>query len=232
MNNYNVELSFNQWIQWIDWRRKNNCDSLYNDDIKTEMESGLAYWKGKDKKSRKCLVITGRMLDPKRPQRMKTFQKFVLYLIESKLKELFIEMDNQEDYKVNSINDRFVIIYDRRGLTFNHIDPNLQTSSRPLFDSLKRFYGGFLSSIYIVHSNIFFWTFFQILRPFLMITNVSNRLILVETRDDLLEYFDDNEIHLLDPSMTITTTLSSDVNSSNSITDNNETITTPEKIDR
>ena len=54
--------------------------------------------------------------------------------------------------------------------------------------------------VYVLHANWFFWTLYHaVLRPFLALVSAKGyeRLRLVPTRDDLLEYFEADQLGVL-----------------------------------
>jgi hypothetical protein len=59
-------------------------------------------------------------------------------------------------------------------------------------------YGSRLGVIYIVHTNVFFWLLYVLLiRPFLGLFQVHSKVVVVETVEDLLPYFDADQLFLL-----------------------------------
>lgn len=78
------------------------------------------------------------------------------------------------------------ILYDRRGMGDEHIDPTLYAICRELFSELQMHYGSRLGMIYILHMNWFFWLLYQyIIQPFIELYN-SRLLCVVETPSDLI----------------------------------------------
>ncbi len=52
--------------------------------------------------------------------------------------------------------------------------------------------------IYVVHTNMFFWLLYIVLiRPFLGLFRVSSKVVVVETVEELLQYFDAEQLFLL-----------------------------------
>ena len=190
-NNYDLEISYSKWLEWVTFRHTYKCDSITEDDIKNEMDLGLAKWRGKDKQGRPCLVITGRLLNaddqPNYKVTAKSFRKFLIKTVEDGVK-----LANQENM------DQICVIYDRRGLEFRHIDPNLFRACSDLIEKLKQFYGDRVGLIYVLYTNWLFWTMYHVLiKPMLMILRSAHKIFVADTVDDLLEYFDDDKLLLV-----------------------------------
>jgi hypothetical protein len=90
------------------------------------------------------------------------------------------------------------ILYDRRGLDDQHLDPNLYQICRDLFSELQVQYGDRLGLIYVVHINWFFWVLYQyVMQPFLELTG-RKVVQVVETPEELTAKgcFAEEELHL------------------------------------
>lgn len=91
------------------------------------------------------------------------------------------------------------ILYDRRGLGDEHLDPNLYQICRDQFGEMQAHYGERLGLIYVVHINWFFWLLYQyIMQPFLEITG-RPMVQVVETPEELLAkncFASESELHL------------------------------------
>ena len=184
-NHYNLEVAYEKWVQFVQFRRKIGADSIVDDMIKWETEAQLGYWKGEDRKGNKCCVITGRQLVPGSKVGYTSFYKFVIRLVE--------EGCLYRPVKSQIISPKVCVIYDRRGLKSSNIDPMLYTVCRQIIDDLTFWYGNNLETLYIVNNSWFFWiSFYFLIKPF-----IQNKVIAVSKRSDLLEYFEDHELFLL-----------------------------------
>jgi len=184
-NHHNLEVAYEKWVQFIQWRRKVGANSILDEQIKWETEAQLGYWKGQDKKGSKCCIITGRQLVPDSKVSYSSFYKFVIRLVEEGC--LYRPIKNQET------NPKVCVIYDRRGLKSSNIDPMLYTVCRQIIDDLTFWYGSNLETLYIVNISWFFWiSFYFLIKPF-----IQNKVVAVAKRSDLLEYFEDHELFLL-----------------------------------
>ena len=184
-NHYNLEVAYEKWVQFIQWRRKVGADSIQDDHIKAETDAQLGFWKGKDKKGSHCCVITGRQLVPGSCIGYSSFYKWIIRLVEEGCLYRPIKHQNHSP--------KVCVIYDRRGLQSSNIDPMLYTVCRQIIDDLTFWYGNNLETLYIVNISWFFWiSFYFLIKPF-----IQNKVIAVAKRSDLLEYFEDHELFLL-----------------------------------
>jgi hypothetical protein len=185
-----LEVALTQWHGWVKWRHDVNIDDINEEEIKNEREEGVVTWRGRNKEGMLCCVITGRMLDPiNRKGTPRSFKKFILKTVEEGLRQA----DESSETKV-------CIIYDRRGLEFKHIDPNLYQFCRKDFEVLRDYYGDRIGAIYVLYTNVFFWIMYHlILRPLSAIWTNMEKLIVVDKAEDLLEYFESDQLYLLSP---------------------------------
>lgn len=192
MGKYEVEAAYVLWLEWIKWRRSYEIDDIDEEYIRSDKESGIAQWRGKDKLGRPCLVLTGRMLDPiNRTGTMKSFLKFVLHTSEHG-----VQLIENSDLK------EVCIVYDRRGLGFEHIDPNLFMCTRQAVQGLRKWYGIHIGVIYVLYTNVLFWTLYHvILRPILGILSSGNKFVVCDKNEDLLQYFYEEDLLLTSPSV-------------------------------
>jgi hypothetical protein len=75
-NLYDLETAVGEWEGWVKWRHEANVapDQITDEEIIAEKEEGIFAWRGRNKDNMKCLVITGRALDP--IHRKGTFRSF------------------------------------------------------------------------------------------------------------------------------------------------------------
>jgi hypothetical protein len=187
-NNYNIDNALSLYLKWIDYRISVNADNITNDDIKAEINYNLAPWKGKDKNNRPCCIITGRNLPISniRLGNYKTFNQFLIRTVEDGCK--LADENNSEE---------LCIIYDRRCLEYSNIDPILNRMCKSTIDELKNFYRYRLGKIYIVHINWFYWAIFYLfLKPLFGLFDLQNKIHIVSNRDELLEYFNEEDLFL------------------------------------
>lgn len=178
-NHFNLEVAYDHWLKFVCWRRKVKADDITDNDIKVYTDKKIGFWKGQDKNGCKCCIITGRQLNPI-DVCYSSFPKFIIRLVEQGC--LY-----NEDHT-----SKICVIYDRRGLKSHNIDPMLYTLCRQTIDDLTFFYGKRLSVIYVIETSWFFWLSFYLWKPFL-----QNKVVAVKKRSDLLDYFEDNELHLI-----------------------------------
>jgi len=188
-NQYDVEATVQQWIEWVKWRHEIMVDAIEEDEIKAEKEEAVFVWRGQNKEKMKCCVITGRALDPLgRKGTNRSFKRHFIKTVEDGLKAV----DDDEQ-------DKVCFIYDRRGLEFKHIDPNLFNFCKKVGEEMRDWYSDRVGVIYVVHMNFFFWILFSILvQPALTLfsPNFSKKFVMVETPEELLKYFDEEDLLL------------------------------------
>ena len=82
--------------------------------------------------------------------------------------------------------------------------PSLSTTIHPIHPlhlARQVHYGCRLGMVYVLHANWLFWTLYHaVLRPFLAVVSSRGyeRLRLVQAKDDLLEYFEADQLGVLD----------------------------------
>ena len=73
------------------------------------------------------MVVTGRLMDPvNRRGTCRSFKRYLIKMVEEGLQAT----DDLEE-------DRMCIVYDRRGLEFQHIDPNMFNFCKPLIEEMQ-----------------------------------------------------------------------------------------------
>lgn len=218
---YDLESSLNHWNEWVQWRHDNGVDAITTDQIKHEIAEGIIVWRGHNKQNMPCCVITGRLLDPiNRAGTPLSFKRYVLKTVEDQMESITMQVGdgnrqgssalsappssssiredgNEESKEMVDSSDKVCIIYDRRDLTFDNIDPNLYQFCKSVIITMRDFYSDRIGVVYVLHSNFVFWSIFMVLvRPFLFVLSQSSRLILVEQPEELLEHFDEVDLVL------------------------------------
>lgn len=219
---YDLETSLHHWDEWVRWRQENKVDSITTDQIKHEISEGILAWRGHNKQNMPCLVVTGRLLDPiNRAGTPLSFKNYILKTVEDQMVEHMIKQadggneassspappssssirsedgNEESSEKIASCPDKVCVIYDRRDLTFENIDPNLYQFCKKTILQMRDFYNDRLGVVYVVHSNFLFWSIFMVfVRPLLFITSQNSRFILVEKPEELLQHFDEDQLLL------------------------------------
>lgn len=165
-----VPSAIRQWREWVAWREQFAVDCT-EEAVHQEISSEVACWRGRDKQGRRCLVVIGRNHSPTR-RKIKSFKKFLVYIVEKGC--LFDGMLDSSDKE-----HEVCVLYDRRGLTNSHTDPDLVQICQETIGILRRFYGKRLGVVYILHVNFVFWLLYLILRPVLFILNMHTKFIIV-----------------------------------------------------
>ena len=171
-------------------------NNITDEEVKYELKEGIIACRGHNKDNMKCVVVTGRMLDPERRLGSNvSFKKYILRSAESILEE----SSNNAAAGGQGETDKVCIIYDRRGLEFENIDPNLYQYCRNLMEELQYWYSKRLGVIYILHTNMMYWLLYTVLlMPLLAIMGVGSKFVVVEETSELLQYFDEDQLFLLE----------------------------------
>ena len=189
-------VSFNEWKEWISWRREHNLPTAKDTDFEDLIAYGLASWSGHDREGRPCLILTGRNLDPKAPKSRALFKRYVAYIADKGML-----LCNEE--KV----EQCVILYDRRDMGFENIDTGLVSAVQPELKAISRYYKDRIAVIYILHLNILWRVLFTaLIVPALWFVNSMDRLLIVQSVDELGDYFEGEELHLNSSSLSVAQT--------------------------
>ena len=210
--NHHLEGAMAEWQEWVDFRRKSKADSITAETVQELINARLAEWKGADKEGRPCLIITGRKMTKEVPRSPTLFRQFIIYLAEEGLKKA-LEQQQQEQPLVSETNidrssagtaatndGRVVIIYDRRGLLFEHIDINLHRDCQAVLHEIRRFYSDRVHCFHIVYMTWGHWVaYYLLLKPLLGLSGSANKFLATETEDGLLPYFPPEQLKHLQP---------------------------------
>ena len=213
--NHHLEGAMSEWEQWRDFRRFNKADSITAESVKELVAAGLAEWKGTDLEGRPCLIVTGRNLTSNVPRVPALFRQFIIYLAETQLRA-FLDMeaaaaaDGVEDESPISRTGsgprpapslgQAVVIYDRRGLLFEHIDINLYRDCRDVLSDVRRFYSDRLHCFYILFMTWGHWAmYYLLLKPLLGLTGNAGKFVAIDDEPELLQYFPQTQISFLQP---------------------------------
>jgi len=186
---YDVNESFKEWVVWVQWRRDMCVNDFKEEDFAVLTKMGFADWRGQDKEGRPCLVLTARLLDRYiEPQpEVKLFQQYLIYMAE---KGVHLCDELQVEHAC--------IIYDRRAMETRHTSVTLHNAMRPILQNVHRFYSRErIGRLYIVHLNLVYSIFLSVLlKPLMAVLDDSSKLVSVQTKGELREYFDSNGLLL------------------------------------
>lgn len=183
-----IEVALNRWHGWVEWRHVNEIDKITDADVSNELNEGIFSWRGKNKQGMQCCVITARMLRPE--DRKGTFNSFKKHLLR------FVDEGMRRADETDQ--DKICIIYDRRGLEYENIDPNLYQFCKKAIDEMREWYGNRIGAVYVVHVNMMFWLLYTVLLfPIMYMWSSSDRMIILNEAEELLQYFDEDQLQLL-----------------------------------
>ena len=178
--------SYREWEDWVTWRRSMQLHTAKDADFADLAAYGIASWKGHDREGRPCLVLTGRLLDPQSPKPRNLFKRYVAYIAEKGM-----HICNQENV------EKCVILYDRRGMGFEHINTGLVSAVQPELRAVSRFYKDRVSVIYILHLNILWRVLYSaIVIPALWLVSSVDKLLIFQSVHELDDYFEKKDLGL------------------------------------
>lgn len=147
-----LERSLSEWHRWVQWRRDQDVNRLLSADeeMRHEMHEKIFRWAGQNKQRMLCCVVTARQLDAQgRQGSYSSYKKYLVRTVEEGLRRIDACQDQ-------SLSEQVCIIYDRRGLDYNNVDPGLHQSCRRLVEELRDFHGDRLGALYVLHCD---WPF-------------------------------------------------------------------------
>eukprot|EP00600_Ochromonadales_sp_CCMP1393_P006258 CAMPEP_0174961800 /NCGR_PEP_ID=MMETSP0004_2-20121128/4439_1 /TAXON_ID=420556 /ORGANISM="Ochromonas sp., Strain CCMP1393" /LENGTH=287 /DNA_ID=CAMNT_0016210281 /DNA_START=162 /DNA_END=1025 /DNA_ORIENTATION=+ len=186
---YEIEAGLNMWEEWVRWRHANEIDQIQENEIEHERRENIFAWRGKNKEGMKCLVVTGRNLDPS--ERKGSFRSFKRHLLKV-IDEGLMAVDDDEQ-------DQICILYDRRGLEFEHIDPNLYQFCRKASDDMRYFYENRVGALYILELNWLYWIFYRVvISPAMALLSATfhKKFFTANSPADLLAHFHEEDLQL------------------------------------
>ena len=216
---HNIENSFQEWVEWVNWRRGNDCNNICEDNFKERiLPTGIAEWRGEDREGRPTLQLTGRNLTLEwKDKRPKEFKRFVIYMAEKG-----VHLLNEKGLETACV------CYDRRMLDYEHCDTSLHAFCKNTFRDVRRFYGDRIGKIYILNMNwLFWWMFSWLFKPIIGIWNTEmvNKIHAVQTKEELFSFYEQDRLELDDSNLdgTSATTGTTNNNDEGAIADLNET---------
>lgn len=98
-----------------------------------------------------------------------------------------------QDSSLSLSDSGVAIVYDRRGMTFEHIDAGLHHACSELTRQIKYWYGDCINKVYVVHINSFFWATYYLLKPFLDCL-IGDKVIILNEAKDIRQYIDEDQL--------------------------------------
>ena len=173
--------AMDMWTNWRKWKIEYGVDNINEKDIENELRAGKAFWYGRDKQNRPCLIVK---IKRHRPGQISTDEtvKFGVYMIEQGIK------------KCNEAGaDQIVIIYDREGFEKKNFDTKLAGVLKSLIKILQDYYAERLAMMYVLHPNWFYKVVFGMIKPFLD-EKTRQKIKLVDKLEDLKEEFREDQL--------------------------------------
>ena len=131
-------------------------------------------------------MLTGRLMDPQMNKSRSLFRRYAVYMADQGM-----QLCNKQ--KV----EHCCILYDRREMGFEHIDNGLSDALKPQMREVSRFYRDRVGVMYIFHLNILWRVMFSVMgAPLLWLLGHLNKILPVQTVEDLTEYFDSSGLLL------------------------------------
>lgn len=200
-DNYNIEQAYSAWAIYERWRLTTLAHARSDAEmVMIENLKGFVRWTGRDSSGRLCCFLSGRHFQAMGHRKYsRSFELFVLEEFESGISRALLDKENRAITAASSI----AIVYDRRSMTYENIDPHLSSKMKEFISKFREYYGPLISVVYLVHVNWFLWALFTYLfDPILRCWLRARRLIVLRNARDMLEFVDLEQLpegYLLEP---------------------------------
>ena len=172
-------------LKWQAWRAEFGVDNITKEHVKNEIASGKAYFNDfYDKSGRACCVVRPRLHNP-RVRDISECMRYGVYLLEEGIKR---------SEKLGK-SEQVCVLYDRSGFNYRNFDLELFTTSKNLVTMLQDNYAERLGALYVLGAGWFYWMIFNIVKVFLT-QRTKEKIILISSKDELLDYFDADQLEL------------------------------------
>jgi len=189
---FDIDASLARWNAYQDWRATTLSHSRSHDELELIAQlSGFVEWTGRDSAGRRCCYLTARHFNVAGHRRAAlSFSRFVLEQFETGVSDALSSRSTS-----SMASSTIAVIYDRRGSSYDNVDPHLATKLRDFVSLFREYYSHFIGVVYIVHVNWFLWIFFvYICDPILRCCLRGRRLIVLREARDILEFVDLEQI--------------------------------------
>lgn len=178
---FNVDAALAMWQRWVDWRISYRADSITEEEMMPHIVKGKAFFHGKDKQGRICLIIRVRHHNPQDFTPEETL-RYSIYLAECAVKLADTEGTGQ-----------ICIVYDRSDITDANQDPNLISLVKQMASIFQDFYAERLGALYVLHVTWLHWLLYHAVRPTLP-KRTREKLHVMRNAKSLKEFFDDDQL--------------------------------------
>lgn len=178
---FDVTSSFEMWTKWVDWRREYRADEITENEMMPHIQTGKAFFHGKDKQGRPCLIVKVRNHWPEQFSPEETL-RYSIYLVECAVK-----LADQEG------TGQLCVIYDRGSITDANQDPNFISLAKQMASIFTDFYAERLGALYVLHVSWIHWLIYHAVRPTLP-KKTREKLHVVRNPHGLREYFNPEDL--------------------------------------
>ena len=178
---FNVDTAFEMWTKWVDWRRTYRAEEITEYEMMPHIRTGKAFFHGKDKCGRPCLIVKVRNHWPQDFPPEETL-RYSIYLVECAVK-----LADEEGV------GQLCVIYDRGEITDANQDPNFISLARQMASMFNDFYAERLGALYVLHVSWLHWLIYHAVRPTLP-KKTREKLHVMRNPSGLREHFDSSEL--------------------------------------
>ena len=168
--------------KWRRWREEADIDSITEETVRNEIDSGKAYFNGYDRQGRACCILRPRLHDPNKRD-INEVMRFGVYMLEKGI--------NLSEERGES--DQICVLYDRRGFEYKNFDRQLFGAGKNLLTMLQDNYAERLGVFYVIGVNWLYWMLFKIVSVFLT-QRSKDKIKLVYSNEELAEFFEQEEL--------------------------------------
>ncbi len=188
--NFDFSASLELFKKFLAWRaafRVSDVDAI-RAHVTREIESGKAYWCGRDRDGRLALVVRPARHKPAEVKHIEDTLRFAVYLMEEGMNKLRAAADSSAS---SSQPDQIVLIYDRSDMSRTNFDSRLMSLMRELSSITQDFYAERMFKSYIFPINWLYWIVYKMMSPFIA-QKTKDKFVLLGKKEELKQFFDDS----------------------------------------
>jgi hypothetical protein len=148
-DNYDLEHAYSTWAKYERWRlttlghARSDAEMVLIDNLQ-----GFVRWAGRDSSGRLCCFLTGRLFQAMGHRKYcRSFERYILEEFEAGISRALLDKENRAITSASSI----AVVYDRRSITYDNIDPHLANKLSDFVTKFREFYGPLIGVVYLVH---------------------------------------------------------------------------------